>query len=413
LILETDYLGMVSRYFIFLCLLFLIVILTAISYSIQIFTLQQSVKEGLFSNLTKCSEAQTLAASSTSDSSVNIQTTSGPLPLSQYHIFASWNSACSGQFVSTQQIQNVLSTGCRFLDFPITDVSGEPMIYAPRFTNDVSSNSITIKEAMKTCMNNAFQHHITIDYSCSTKSKSSNKTKSQKYILHNYDDPLFIQLRFEDIEDKNSQNNTTSKSNKKKDKRDDKKKEHFLNKIAETVGHLTRARKYKNHHSDELSTDIPLHKLKDKIIILVDITNISSMLFKNSQLHNITNLVVGHHSGVMMYPFRTLLNSVPKNIPPFIQSSDDSSTTNLDSYLPIDQYSMAIPDAQLKTQPTIKQVIELAVYHNVHFMPFLFYQQNNLLMDYIHFFQQKKSAFLPIQSLNNILLQESEKAVMG
>jgi hypothetical protein len=377
----------------------------AISYSIQLNT----VKEGLFSNLTKCSEAQSLAAPSTSESSVIIQNTKGKLPLSQYHVFASWNTACSGQFVSTQQIQNVLSTGCRFVDFPITDVSGEPMIYAPRFTNDVSKNSIPLKQAMKICMDNAFQNHITIDYQCSTDSKSSNKTKSQKYILHNYDDPLFIQLRFEDMEHKHGKKTTKPKHK----QNNDKKTEQFLNKIAEIVGHLTRAQQYKNHKSNSLSTDIPLSDLKNKIILLVDITNIPALLFENSHLQNITNLVVGHYSGIMMYPFKTLLNSVPKNIPPFNQSSNDYSTTNLDSYLSIDQYTMAIPDAHLKTQPTIKQVIELAVYHNVHFMPFLFYQHNHLLKEYIQFFQQKQSAFLPIQSLNNILLHESEQAVMG
>jgi len=381
--------------------LFLIVLLIAISYSIQINT----VKEGLFSNLTKCAEAQSLAAPSTSKSSLIIQHNKGPLPLSQYHIFASWNTACSGQFVSKQQIQNVLSTGCRFVDFPLSDVSGEPMIYAPRFTNDVSTNSISFKEAIKVCMDNAFQHHITVNYNCSTDKKGSNKSNSQKYILHNYDDPLFIQLRFEDLEKKKTNNTQKPKHN-------NKKIEHFLNKIAEIFGHLTRARHYKDHKSTALSTDIPLKKLKEKVILLVDITNIPTMLFENSHLHNLTNLVVGHYSGVMMYPFQTLLNSVPENIPPN-NLSNDSSTTNLDFYLPIDQYTMAIPDAHLKTQPSIKQVLELAVYHNVQFMPFLFYQHNSLLTDYIHFFQQKQSAFLPIQSLNKILLQEHEQAVMG
>jgi hypothetical protein len=380
----------------------------AISYSIQINKIQNTLKEGLFSNLTKCSEAQNLAAPSKLDSSLIIKKNHGSLPLSQYHIFASWNTACSGQFVSTQQIQNVLSTGCRFVDFPITNISGEPMIYAPRFTNDISINSIPLNQAIKVCMDNAFQHHITIDYNCSTNNKNSKNNNSQKYILHNYDDPLFIQLRFEDLE-------KHKKTNHKNKNKNDNKMEIFLNKIAEIVGHLTRTREYKNHNSNGLTTDVEFKKLKDKVILLVDITNISSIVFEKSHLHNITNLVVGHYSGVMMYPFQTLLNSVPKNIPPDNQTSRESSTTKLDYYLPIDQYTMAIPNARFKTatQPTIRQVIELAVYHNVHFMPFLFYQQNSLLTDYIQFFQQKQSAFIPIQSMNKILLQESEQAVMG
>lgn len=381
---------MVSRFFILLCLLFFIVVLTAVSYSIQM----NRVKEGLFINVTKCSEAQSLALPSTTVSSLTIQNAVGNLPLSQYHVFASWNTACSGKFVSTQQIQNVLSTGCRFVDFPITDISGSPMIYAPRFTNDIDYNSISLDKAIKTCIDNAFQHHIVIDYSCSTKKKSSNKSNSQKYVLHNYDDPLFIQLRFEN-DDKTNKN--------------DKKMEHFLNKVAEVFGHITRAHQYKNHKSKYLSTDIPLKELKSKVILLVDITGISNTAFENSHLQDITNLVVGHHSGVMMHPFQKLLNSVPEKNP---DNSSDSNQ-NLDYFLPIDQYTMAIPDTKLNTQPTIQQVFELAVYHNVQFVPFLFYQHNSLLSDYIEFFQKKQSALLPIQSLNKFLLHENEQAVMG
>ena len=401
---------MVSRFFIILCLLFFIVILMAISYSIQINT----VKEGLFSNLTQCSEAKSLSTPSNKKSSNNIQNTKGRLPLSQYHIFASWNSACSGKFVSTQQIQNVLTTGCRFLDFPITDVSGEPMICAPRFTNDISTNYITLGTAVRTCMENAFQHHIVIDYKCSA--SKTNKSNSQKFILNNYDDPLFIQLRFEDSynnddddDDKKGKKNHNDKKGKKN--HNDKKIEKFLNKVSEIFGHITKEHKYRNYKSKDLPTDIPLNELKNKVVLLVDITGVSTMAFENSHLQDITNLVVGHNSGVMMYPFQILLNSVPQNIPSNNSSSDYND--NLDFYVPIDQYTMAIPDVYLKTQPTIQQVFELAAYHNAQFVPFLFYQQNSLLTDYIDFFQQKQSAFIPIQSLNKILLQDSKQAVMG
>ena len=81
-----------SRYFIFLCLLFLIVILITISYS------------SIFSSLTKCSEVKSLASPVVSNSSLNLHSNPGKLPLSQYFIFSSWNSACSGKYVSTDLI---------------------------------------------------------------------------------------------------------------------------------------------------------------------------------------------------------------------------------------------------------------------------------------------------------------------
>jgi hypothetical protein len=359
-----------SKYFVFLCLLFLIVILITISYS------------SIFSSLTKCSEVKSLASPVVSNSSLNLHSNPGKLPLSQYFIFSSWNSACSGKYVSTEQIQNVLTTGCRFLDFLITNISGQPMICSPVFKNDNSKNSIPLNMAIQTCMNNAFQQHITINYNCSNNKSNSN---SQTYTLHNYDDPLFIQLRF--------QNDPSIDKN-------------FLNKVAEIVGFLTRDRHFINHHSNNLPTTIKLEYLKHKVILLVDINTISGFTLRNSHLHDITNLVVGHYSGVMMYPFQTLLKSVPENIPPNItqypqphrkknhserhhsknpserhHSKNHSqrhhpTDIDFDSFLPIEQYTMAIPNTTTNTQPTMEQMLNLAAYHNVQFTPFLFYKQN-------------------------------------
>ena len=359
MILEIEY-SMVNRYFIFLCLLFLIVVFTAISYSIQINTIKPTI--GLFS-LTQCSEAQNISSPSVSDSSLTIQTTSGTLPLSQYHIFSSWNSACSGKFVSTQQIKNVLSTGCRFLDFPIDNKDGESNIYSPVFTKDACNNFISLYQAIQTCVDNAFQNYITIDFNCTS---DNDNTKSQKYTITNYNDPLFIQLRFPRVS-----------------KRID---IAYLNSVAETVGYLIKGRQYDTNIV--LDTDTTLNQLNQKIVLLVDVTNIS-LSYKDSKLSNITNLAVGHFSGVMMFPFQTLLKTVPQNIPPNINFSKVNSK-NIDSYIPIEQYTMAIPTniLTLTVQPTIKQVIELAVYHNVQFMPFIFYQENSLLTDYIQFFQK-------------------------
>ena len=389
---------MASRYFIFLCLLFSLLVLTTISYIIQRFKEQNTVKEPLFTDLTQCSEAKNLTVTAVTDNSTsNIKNTTGTLPLSQYHIFSSWNTACSGKFVSTQQIQNVLSTGCRFVDFQLTDMSGTPIIHSPRFTNENSSNSITLQQAIKTCMDNAFQNHIVVDYDCSKKGKHrTNKTSSHTYVLNNYDDPLFIQLRFE--KPGKSQHAAHYK-------------EQFLNKVAEVVGHGIRFRQYRNHQSDNLSTDTPLKDLSEKIIVLVDISNLKSDAFDNSHLPDVTNLVVGHHTGVTVYPFQKLLNSniPPQNIP-ITTSSDD----NFDAHYPITQYTMAIPDSQLHTQPSLNQVIELAAYHKAQFIPCMFYQKNHLTKDYIDLFQQNKSAFLPIATLYTHLLDDAdtEKAVL-
>ena len=52
----------------------------------------------------------------------NIQSISkkyADLPLKEYCIKASYNTACSGNYVSKDMIRHVLSRGCRFLDFEV------------------------------------------------------------------------------------------------------------------------------------------------------------------------------------------------------------------------------------------------------------------------------------------------------
>ena len=381
---------MYSRFFIFLCLLFMIIILVSISYSVQLHTVKKNIQESfLFSKFTKCSEATKLAPPTSMDSKLIIQNTEGNLPISQYHVFSSWNTACSGKFVSTQQILNVLSTGCRFLDFPITNINGEPMICSPQFTNDVSNNFISLNTAIKTSIENAFQNYITINYNCNNQTNTNNIFNSQKYTLKNFQDPLFIQLRFPKIDDENITTSPITND--------------YLNKVAEYVGYAIKGLQYQNASSTyKLTPDTTLQDLVKSVILLVDITFISNAMFEDSELSNITNIVVGQSSGMMMYPFQVLLKSTPKNIPS-IQHLNSSSKFS---------FNMAIPDSKFNIEPSIEQVMELAAYYNVQFVPFLFYRSSSLLSDYINFFQKKQTAFLSIKSLTKYLLQDSQQAVM-
>ena len=129
-------------------------------------------------NITGCSEAQSKAMPEITDSTTLIQNTLGNLPISNYTVFSSWNTACSGKFVSTQQILNVLSTGCRMVDFPVSVSGGNYMICSPVFNNDASYNSITLVSALQTSVNNAFQNYITVKYQCSGLSTSPTYTLS-------------------------------------------------------------------------------------------------------------------------------------------------------------------------------------------------------------------------------------------
>jgi hypothetical protein len=106
------------------------------------------------------------------------------LPLREYCIKASYNSALSGNYVNLDMITYVLNRGCRFLDFEIFYIaetkSDKTIRYTPRvaystdntFTTINSENSILLDNVLTTVINSAF----------------SSPTPNLK-------DPLFINLR--------------------------------------------------------------------------------------------------------------------------------------------------------------------------------------------------------------------------
>lgn len=55
-------------------------------------------------------------------------TTNLDLPLKEYFIFSSWNTCWSGNAVSLRQLEKVMENGCRFLDFEVYNINGQPEI---------------------------------------------------------------------------------------------------------------------------------------------------------------------------------------------------------------------------------------------------------------------------------------------
>jgi hypothetical protein len=72
----------------------------------------------------------------------SIHETDTKLPLSQYVIKASYNSALTGKYVNSNMIKYVLSRGCRFLDFEIFLIDGKPQI---AYTSDSKYKTIQSK----------------------------------------------------------------------------------------------------------------------------------------------------------------------------------------------------------------------------------------------------------------------------
>lgn len=85
-------------------------------------------------------------------------------PLRQYVIKGAYNSAVSGNYVSTDMIKYVLSRGCRFLDFEvflIPDDKGKPVAQVAYSTDSTfntieTNNSILLDDALTSVVTNAF-----------------------------------------------------------------------------------------------------------------------------------------------------------------------------------------------------------------------------------------------------------------
>lgn len=110
------------------------------------------------------------------------------LPLKQFCIKGSINSAYSGNYISDIMVKYVLSRGCRFLDFEIYYInndayvgfSSDPAAVTPTISN---TNPVRFVDLLKTTLSSAFTSQ-----------------SGQTYTTTNTSDPLFINLRLKTAE---------------------------------------------------------------------------------------------------------------------------------------------------------------------------------------------------------------------
>jgi hypothetical protein len=100
------------------------------------------------------------AGSTTDELSIqNISSARANLPLFEYCIKASYNSAYDGTNVSLLALDNVISRGCRFLDFEIYSIDDSPSVaYSvdKTFSTLTSGNSLLLKDVFNEIIGNCF-----------------------------------------------------------------------------------------------------------------------------------------------------------------------------------------------------------------------------------------------------------------
>jgi hypothetical protein len=141
-------------------------------------------KEGFTLNVFSTQASELAALTLPNESLVQSINKSAPtynLPLKEYCIKGSYNTALTGRYVNLDMIKYVLSRGCRFLDFEIFYINGIPYVASstdPTYTMLDTVNKLLLDDVLASVVSNAFAPPSP-----------------------NVNDPLFIHLRVKSKDD--------------------------------------------------------------------------------------------------------------------------------------------------------------------------------------------------------------------
>jgi hypothetical protein len=267
-------------------------------------------------------------------------TTNMTLSLKEYIIKASMNSAYNGSTMSIETLNDVMSHGCRFLDFEIFSVNGAPIV-AYSSTGDKgnfeSTNTLLLNDVIKAVSTGAF----------------SGKAP-------NPEDPLFLFLRFK-----------TSNPE-----------------IHKTVKEIIDMNMKDMLYKKEVTKDTKLSNIKQKVVIIID--NLYYLSLKNTpivlsefenQLLPYVNVFCGT-TDFPMTPQSSILNQKTKTP----QIHEDGITTD------VTKWQLSIPDGMNPNNPILRPFI---MDHCIQIIPYRFYLKDGELSNYEEFFSENgKVAFV-------------------
>lgn len=161
-------------------LLFIIILFSYILYRIYKKRCETKNHEGLYFDKTPEQEINDIKNTDVPIQLTSISSAYTNVPISQFAIKGSYNTAITKNFVSLDMIQYVLSRGCRFIDFEVFFIDKKPMVsYSndPNFSVLETKNKILLENVLSSAVASGFN------------SPSPN-----------IKDPLFIQLRVKSID---------------------------------------------------------------------------------------------------------------------------------------------------------------------------------------------------------------------
>jgi hypothetical protein len=350
-------------------------------------------KSSMLSSLTLSAEDKDLCKSEIA-SDITIQNASNDtrnLPLKEFCIKASYNSACSGNYINLDMLQYIIHRGVRFLDFEVFYMEDDskkksgttseiavpilkPVVSTsvdPHFALLTSENSILLDNVLSAAVSNAFSSPCP-----------------------NYGDPLFINLRIKSSDPSIYEAVAASIDSTIKDKiyTDSKSETIFTN--AKANKHIKKAGK--------VTKNTLLKDVMGKVIISIDKTIFpnyrnhtacSSTVDNCYDLTNYTNVEQGSEDmNSVLYKFMARTN--------MIQINDDNKHTNVKTI------TVANPDNDfLSNKASFNSIVNppnnpdnglMLLSYSSQIVPYRFYNNDSALAEYEEFFNIHNSAFVPL-----------------
>lgn len=284
--------------------------------------------------------------------SVNIQSINSKyanLPLKEYCIKASFNSAFTGNNVSLDMVSYVLSRGCRFLDFEVFFINEKNLTIPkvgvsndPKFMTMISENSLLLDNVLTTALSSGF----------SSTSPNNN-------------DPLFINLRIK------SNNNDVYHA------------------VAKSIDYSLKSKLFKGKIREETT----MKDIMGKVVLIIDKTINRKYLDyaiceeMNNDCYDLTkytNLESG--SDVMnLIHYAEISNQcvIPINI------ADDNLRTD------VKRIKLLIPD-MLSNQKNNIYFNPMVYKYGCQIVPYLYYFKDNELLNYEKFFNVNQGGIVQL-----------------
>ena len=280
------------------------------------------------------------------------------LPLREYCIKASYNSAYSGSTISTKMIRYVLSRGCRFLDLQVHYSKDDGIAYVAHITDSkltemASKNKVPLDTIFNFISANAFMGSQGSD-GCPNPS-----------------DPLFIHLRIIPDENMLVYQTVSECINKNFSSK---------NRVLNADGNAKKIDMYTRMND----------RIMGKTMFLIDKSDMPEYAFFSQKFANLMN---GETNG-STFEMRNYSKMDKKDISsPII--NDDYKTTN------IIKQQIVIPDILERHSPP--SIINMVVNYGVQITMYSFYKSSDQLLQCEDFFNKQKSAIvLMARSINTL-----------